>query len=93
MSGLCYSQNGSRRLQVSHLTHQNHIRVLPQGMLQGLGKAEAVAAYLALCNGRPQRRMHILDRVFNSKYMAHLVGINVMHHGRQGGALTTPCRT
>ena len=48
MAGLGDGQSGGSCFEVAHFSHQDHIRVLPQNMPQGLGEGVSIAAQLSL---------------------------------------------
>ena len=52
MAGLGCGQGGLDRLEVPHLAHQDHIRILPEGHPQGAGKGARIRANLPLVDDR-----------------------------------------
>ena len=92
LDNLILGQHRRRRLQVPHLTHQNHVGVLPQDMLQRLGKGAGIAAQLPLGYGTLNRRVNVLNGVFNGDYVAAFIMVQMVNHGRLRGALAAAGR-
>ena len=87
MSGLRRGQRGLDGLQVAHFAHQDHVGVLAQRGLERLGKRERVDADLALVDDAPLVADEELDRVLDRHDVARLVGVDVIDHRGERGAL------
>ena len=87
MSGLGGTHRQLNGLQISHLTHQNHVRVLPQCGAQGGGEAAGVFVQLALVHQAFVALVHEFDRVFDREDEFAAGVIDVIQQSRQGCGL------
>ena len=78
----------SYRLQITHLTNQNNIRVLSQRGAQRFVKSKRVSMNLTLIDQTFLALVNELDRVFNRQDMLITAVIDVVQHGRQCRALS-----
>ena len=70
--------------QVPHLADQNHVRVLAQDVLEGVGKAVGVCADLSLVDHGQLVGMQVFDRVFDGHDVQALFRINLVDDRREG---------
>ena len=75
------------RLDVAQLADQDHVGVLPHGVLEGLVPVHAVQADLALVDVRLLVGEGELDRVLDGEDVQRLALVDVVEHGRDGRAL------
>jgi hypothetical protein len=75
------------RLQVPHLAHEDHVRVLAQHAAERLGEAGHVHADLALVDDRLLVVVVVLDRILDGDDVPVEVHVDVVDHRRQGGGL------
>jgi hypothetical protein len=87
VSGLRGGQRGLDGLQVAHFADQDHVGVLPQRRLERLGEGERVDADLALVDDAPLVADEELDGILDRHDVASLVGVDVVDHGGERGAL------
>ena len=72
-----------RRLQITHLTDHDHIRILTQRMLQTRSERRTVVPYLALLNRAFVAGQHILGRIFQRDDMLAILAVHHIDHARQ----------
>ena len=84
------SENSRHRLQVSHLSDENHVRILTQRMAQRGCKGERVRTYLTLIHYRVAMRMHELDWILHRHDVERALGVDQIDdcgkRGRLAGA-------
>ncbi len=85
--GLRGRQRGGDRLQVAHLAHQDHVRVLAQHAPQRLGEAERVLAHLPLVNDRLLAGVQELYRVLDGDDVDLALVVDDVNQGGLGGGL------
>ena len=73
---------------VTHLAHQDDIRVFTQCGAQGVGEAVGVLVQFALVYQALLTFVHKLDRVFDGEDVVMMVFVDVVDHCRQGGGFT-----
>ncbi len=78
-------QRGLDRLQVSHFSHQHHVRVLAENVFQGHLEASRIGADLPLIHHAVLVRMQIFDRIFNGHDVLAVFGIDLVDDRRQRG--------
>src|SRR6266850_1510009 len=81
VSGLGAGQRQADGLEIAHLAHQDHVRVLAQRAAQGVGERQRVRSDLALVDQAFLRLVHELDRVLDGEDMALLVVVDLVDHG------------
>ena len=83
VAGFRRGQAGLDRLLVSHLSDQDHVRVLTQDAAQGADERFGVGADLALLDDRLAVAVQELDRVFQrDDVLGHRV-VDVLDHRRE----------
>src|SRR5262249_42629561 len=78
---------------VAHLAHENDIRVLPNGVLERDAPVAHVDTDFALIDDGLLAGEKVFDGVFNGEDVDLLALIDVIEHGRQGGALAASCHS
>jgi hypothetical protein len=79
--------SGGDGLQVPHLPHQDHVGVLPQHVLEGLGEAVRVRPHLTLVHDALLMLVQELDRIFHGHDVCGALPVHDVHHARQAGGL------
>ena len=79
MSGLCQCNDGCNCFIVTHLSHQNDIRILPQGSAQGGRIASRVKSYLPLVYQRFAVAVKIFNRILQRNNMVSPCLINPLY--------------
>jgi hypothetical protein len=82
MPGLSSSDRSTYGIQVTHLSDDNHVRVMAQGVNQGGGERFGVITQIPLSDKTFLIRENVFNRVFDSYDIAMLVLIEVVYHGR-----------
>ncbi len=85
VTGFGAGERQADRLQIAHLAHQDHVRVLAQRAAQRVRERQGVRADLALVDQALLRLVHELDRVLDGEDVAVLVLVDLVHHRRQRG--------
>ena len=93
MSCLSRRDRNTDRLKVTHLTHQNHIRILTKRRPQGIGITLGVQPDLSLIDHSHLVLMQILDRILQRDDMGVSVIVYLIYDGCQRGGLTASGRT
>ena len=75
------------RLEVSHLTHQDDVGVLPQHVLEGRSEPVGVGTYLALVHDATLVLVEELDGVLDGHDVRLALGVDHVHHGGERGRL------
>ena len=78
MSRLCRHQRRLDRCWITHLSNQNHIRILTERRIKSLIIALYVHAHLALVDDRLFRFIDILDRVFQRNHMERTILVDLI---------------
>jgi hypothetical protein len=76
-------QRGPHRLLVTHLTDQDHVRVLAQHALQGRLERQRVLTHLALVDDRVLVAVEELDRVLDRDDVLVVMGVHPVDHRRE----------
>src|SRR5215210_794972 len=84
MPCLCCSHSQGDGLEVSHLPYQDHIRVLPEDVLQCLGEALCVLVYLPLVYDALLVGVEELYWVLNTHYVLASGFVYFVYHGGEG---------
>lgn len=92
MSGLSRGEGNLDGLEIPHFSHQNDVRVLPEGPAEGAGEGSAVASDFPLVDDAFVMLVQELDRVLQGDDMGGPAGVDVVDHGGQGGRLARACR-
>ena len=77
--------------QVAKLAHQNHVRILSQGGVQGGREGGGMHADLALADEAVLAYVHKLDRILDGEDVAFLARIDVIDHGSERGGFAGSC--
>jgi hypothetical protein len=93
VTGFGDGQRGLDRLEVSHLTDQHHVRVLPQDVLQRCLEALGVGADLALVHHAALVLVQVLDRVLDRDDVLVPLGVDLVDHRRERGRLARARRS
>ena len=93
VAGLGRGQRGGDRVEVAHLADEDHVGVLAQRGLQGIGEALCVGAQLALVDEALLVRVQELDRVLDRHDVLLARAVDLVDHRRQRGRLARPGRT
>ena len=88
VAGLGHGEGDLDRLDVTHLTDQENVGVLPQGRAECPVERGAVKPDLPLADGRQLVVMHILDRVLNREDVACTRLVDAVDDGSQRGRLS-----
>ena len=78
---------------VPHLPDDNNVRVLSEGMFQGLGHRKSIIPQLPLDNLGIDIAMRIFNRVLQGQDMARLVDIDILDDGGLGRGFAAADRT
>ena len=70
------------RFKITQLTHQNHIRILPQRALDCLRKTRHIGPNFALRHDAFFMRVIIFDGILNRNNMRITILINIIYHRR-----------
>jgi len=70
---------------IPHLPHEDHVRVLAQGHLEGLGKVIGIRPDLSLADDPLVVAMEELDGVLDGDDVTASGTVDLVDHGRQGG--------
>ena len=73
------------RIGVPHLAYQDHIRVCPEGIPQGVNKRIHICVQLSLVDNALIVLVNILDRIFNSDDVEPGTGVDIVNYCCQGG--------
>src|SRR5919106_6401279 len=85
--GSCF--NGELNgLQISHLSDEDDIRVLPQGRPQSTRKGAGMASYFPMVNDTSLAHVHNLNRILNGDDMILAALISIIDDGCQGRGFT-----
>ena len=76
-------QRGVDGLLVTHLAHEDDIRILPEGGAQGLREAVRVEPDLALVDHRAPILVQELDRILDGENVSRTGAIDVIDHRRE----------
>ena len=76
------------RLEVTHLAHENNVRVLAQRGSQRFCKAERVAVHFTLIHQASLALVHKFNRVLNGEDAVVAVVIDEVDHRSERGRLT-----
>src|SRR5829696_6375616 len=79
-------------LEVAHLSYEYHVGVLPQDMLESLGKALGILVDLALVDDALLVLVQDLYRVLNAHDVLVPGLVDLVDHGGEGGRFATPRR-
>ena len=88
MTGFCRRDGCGNGLQVSHLTYQDHIRVLTESCPKGAGITDGIAAQLSLVDHGFVVSVEILNGIFQCDNMLFVILIDQVDQGCQCGGLT-----
>ena len=89
---LCCRDGRLDRLQVTHLTHQNDVRIHPQDAPQRLAEAGHVHVHLTLGNHCGLVVVIKLNGIFNGDNMGVIpFHVDDVNHGGQRGAFAGAC--
>ena len=67
----------------AHLANQNHVRRLPQGILQGNFKRVGIDTHFTLSNNAVLVLVNKFDRVFDRNDVTAGIFVAITNHGRQ----------
>ena len=87
MAGLRRCQRRGNRLQVTHLSHQDHIGVFPESRPQCLGVVLGITADLPLVDDGLLVSVQILDGIFQRDDVIRIIPVDDVHQGSQRGRL------
>ena len=87
VAGLGRRQRRRDGLEVAHLTHEDHVGVLPQGTLQRLAEAVCIGADLALVDDAALVHVLELDRVFHRHDVRRARRVHTVDDRREGRRL------
>ena len=87
VTGLGRGQRGLDRLEVTHLTDEDDVRVLTQDVAQGLGEGLRVLPDLTLVDYRALVLVQELDRVLDRHDVHGLLAVDDVDQRRERGAL------
>ncbi len=90
MAGLRGGDCGLHRGKIAHFAHEDHVRVLPQGAAQALGKIGDIDADLALVHDAALVVVVILDGVLDGDDVAAFFFVDDIQHARQRVVLPEP---
>ena len=68
--------------QITHLTHQDDVRVLTQRRSERVGERQGMRSYFALINQALLAFMHEFDRVFHREDVPMFDLVDMVHHRR-----------
>ena len=91
VAGFRSSNCGRDRRQVSHLTHQNHVRVHSQSASQRLREVGNIDADLSLIDRRFLVLMVVLDRILKRDDVVINCVVEIVDHAGQASRLTATC--
>ena len=77
-------------LVVAHLTHEDHVRVLPEGAAQGAGEALGVHLHFPLVHQALLVAVEELDGILHRHDVLRPGAVDVVDHGGQAGGLSRP---
>ena len=84
MAGLGSVERQAHRFRIAHFADHQDVRVLAQGVQQGLLKARRVATDLALSQIRASGAEAVLDRAFNCQDVSRFGQVDFLDQGGQG---------
>jgi len=76
---------------VAHLTHQNHVGILPQDAAQGTGEVECILTHFNLFNDGFPVRMQVLDGILDGDDVIVAGAVYQIYQRRQCGAFSAAC--
>ena len=78
---------------VSHLSHENNIRIFTKCWTKCCRKIRYISSYLSLMYHRFLKPIYILYRIFYCYNMSWHIVVNIINHSCKCCRLTTSCRT
>ena len=76
-------EGGGDRLEIPHLAHQHHVRVLAEDVLEGVLERLGVREDLTLVHQAFLVVVDELDRVLDRHDVLGALGVDLVHHGRE----------
>ena len=94
MTGFCRCNGGGNSFQISHLSYQDHIRILTESRSQCLGIVCGITADLPLVYHRFVMSVEVFNGILQSDDVVRIGSVDHMDQGGQCGGFTTagrPC--
>ena len=83
VAGLRNGQGGANGFEIPHFSHQDHVRIFPQRILQGGGEGLGVGADLALIHETGLMPVNELDRIFHRDDVTLSLLVDLVDDGGQ----------
>ena len=90
---LSSGDSSSDRLEVTHLTNEDDIRVFTEGRVESVCERICIAVELTLVDHSAVMRIDVLDRILDRDNMSCLILIDVVNDSSHGSCLTGTRRT